>query len=81
MDVVILQDYHVTNRELSRWLAEGNGEMIIDSPFGNDFDVVCNGHSYMISEENDFVYYDCRIRKWSDTDWHGLSRDYMELRH
>lgn len=79
MGTVIVQDYHVTNRELSRWLAEGNGEMIIDSPHGIDFDVVCNRHSYIRSEENDFVHYSYRIRKWCDTDWHSVSRSYMEL--
>lgn len=79
MGTTIIQDCHVANRELSCWLAKGNGELLIDSSFGNDFDVVCNRHSYMRSEENDFVHYSYKIRKWADVDWHNLSRSYMEL--
>lgn len=79
MATVIVQDYHVTNRELSRWLAEGNGEVLIDSSFGNDFDVVRTWHSYVRSDENDFVHNHYRIRKWCDYDWRGISRSYMEL--
>ena len=44
MATVIVQDNQVTNRELSRWLDEGNGEVRIDSPFGDKPDVVCTSH-------------------------------------
>lgn len=79
MATVIVQDYHVTNRELSRWLAEGNGEVLIDSSFCNDFDVVRTWHSYVRSAENDFVPHRYRIRKWCDVDWRCISRSYMGL--
>lgn len=73
MATVIVQDYDVTNRELSRWLAEGNGEV------SNELDVVCTRHSYIRSDENDFVPHNYRIRKWCDVDWRYISRSYMEL--
>ena len=73
MATVIVQDYHVTNRELSRWLAEGNGEV------RNELDVVFTRHSYIRSDENDFVPHSYRIRKWCDVDWRCISRSYMEL--
>lgn len=79
MATVIIQDNQVTNRELSRWLAEGNGEVRIDWPFGDKPDVVCTSHSYIRNEENDFVYHRYRIRKWCDVDWRRISRSYMEL--
>ena len=79
MATVIVQDNHVTNRELSRWLAEGNGEVRIDWPFGDKPDVVSTSHSYIRNEENDFVYNRYRIRKWCDVDWRRVSRSYMEL--
>ena len=79
MATVIVQDYNVTNRELSRWLAEGNGEVRIDSPFGDALDVVCTRHSYIRSDENDFVYTSYMIRKWCDVDWRCISRSYMGL--
>lgn len=79
MAAVIIQDNQVTNRELSRWLAEGNGEVRIDWPFGDKPDVVCTSHSYTRNEENDFVYHRYRIRKWCDVDWRHVSRSYMAL--
>lgn len=79
MATVIVQDYHVTNRELSRWLAEGNGEVRIASPFGNELDVVCTSHSYIRSEEDEFISRSYMVRKWCDVDWRRVSRSYMEL--
>ena len=73
MATVIVQDYDVTNRELSRWLAEGNGEV------RNELDVVCTRHSYIRSDENEFVQHNYMIRKWCDVDWRCISRSYMEL--
>ena len=79
MAVVIIQDNQVTNRELSRWLAEGNGEVLIDSSFGNDFDVVCSRCSYRRSEEDEFIPRSYMVRKWCDYDWRRISRSYMGL--
>lgn len=79
MAAVIIQDNQVTNRELSRWLAEGNGEVRIDWPFDDKPDIVRTSHSYIRSDENDFVDVSYRIRKWCDVDWRRVSRSYMEL--
>ena len=79
MATVIIQDNQVTNKELSRWLAEGNGEVRIDSPFGDELDVVHTSHSYIRSEEDEFIPRSYRVRKWCDIDWRSISRSYMEL--
>ena len=61
-----------TNRELSKWLAQGNGE------------VLCSDHRMMHSFwEYDIVTSglpvcdDVKVRKWSDTEWHDPTVDYL----
>ena len=79
MATVIVQDYNVTNRELSRWLAEGNGEVCIASSFSDALDVVRTRYSYLRSDEDEFIPRSYRVRKWCDVDWRCISRSYMGL--
>lgn len=61
----------VTYRELARWLAEGKGEMR-----RNELDVFTDV-SYDFSMANDSVDADIFVRKWSDTEWHKPTREYL----
>ena len=65
-----------TNRELARWLAQGNGE----------YKETITNHDYCMA----YFYYSDRgryielpkgikVRKWSDTEWHEPTVDYMGL--
>ena len=63
-----------TNRELARWLAQGNGELNIHNT---------EIHAYFNytpekanSECKDEIF---KVRKWSDTEWHEPTVDYMGL--
>ncbi len=53
-----------TNRELAKWLAQGNGERVfVDDPRSDNLPVS-----------------ECvRVRKWDDEDWHEPTADYMGL--
>jgi len=64
-----------TNRELARWLAQGNGEWcncIGDSSRASIEWWYDQGHS---EKKADNVF----VRKWSDTEWHKPTVDYMGL--
>lgn len=63
-----------TNRELSRWLAQGNGEVLC---FDHrtihcfwEYDIVTSGLS---------ACDDVKVRKWADTEWHEPDVFYMEI--
>lgn len=69
-----------TNRELARWLAQGNGEkkrldeyekegvVFVSIEFTYEF-----GDAYLPVDECYFV------RKWDDSEWHEPTADYMGL--
>ncbi len=61
-----------TNRELSKWLAQGNGEE-------NEDDWVLTAHVYKSYEANVEVSDEIKVRKWDDTDWHEPTVDYMGI--
>lgn len=61
-----------TNRELSRWLAQGNGEIIQPHCISQHF-------SYCPGEENETVENHYEVRNWADTEWHEPTVDYMGL--
>ena len=67
----------VTNRELSFWLAHGNGERVrVDIHGWHD---QCNTvWSYVESKENDPVC-DVLVRKWGDVEWHEPTPEYLGL--
>ena len=62
----------VTYRELSRWIAEGNGEV----KYSN---TVLTNWNYSINDENKFVSENFSVRKWDDTEWHKPTRGYLGL--
>jgi hypothetical protein len=66
-----------TNRELARWLAQGNGEWGI-SKFGV-IDKAEIGWFYDTGYEKQTFQSNLRVRKWSDTEWHEPTVDYLGL--
>lgn len=62
----------VTNRELARWLAKGNGEVM----WANN---VLSNWNYSTDEENKALDESLSVRKWDDTEWHKPTREYLGL--
>ena len=62
----------VTYRELARWLAEGNGEVMWSNIAHTDW-------GYMAGEENEALDESYSVRKWDDTEWHKPTREYFGL--
>lgn len=62
----------LTNRELAKWLAQGNGEYTREE--WND--VYATYTSYIKKEENKPVDDRRLIRKWDDEEWHKPTREY-----
>ena len=62
----------VTYRELARWLAEGNGEVMWSK-------TVCSNWNYSNDEENKALDESLSVRKWDDTEWHKPTREYLGL--
>ena len=69
-----------TNRELSRWLAQGNGELTLGSEdsYGRGPYTKTNLY-YSADEQDNPVPSECRVRKWSDIEWHEPTVDYIGL--
>ncbi len=63
----------VTNRDLSRWLVDGRGEVM-------DLSTECvrTSHSYRDKQEDNYPLA-VLVRRWDDRQWHLPSRDYMEI--
>ena len=62
----------VTYRELARWLAEGNGEVM----WANN---VLSNWNYSTDEENKYLGKSLSVRKWDDTEWHQPTRECLGL--
>ena len=62
-----------TNRELARWLAQGNGELLVGNRI-RDY-----GFEYEIHECDFPALETWKVRKWEDTEWHEPDVDYMGL--
>ena len=62
----------VTYRELARWLAEGNGEVM----WANN---VLSNWNYSTDEESKALDESLSVRKWDDTEWHKPTREYLGL--
>lgn len=62
----------VTNRELAHWIAEGKGEVM-------DNDGVFQNWFYWTNHEDDPIKATLRVRKWSETEWHKPTREYLGL--
>lgn len=64
-----------THSEVCRWLAQGNG-LLRSSITSN----TCYHYfSYVIGQENVPVNAEYLVRKWSDTEWHSPTREYLGL--
>ena len=63
----------VTYRELARWLAEGNGEVM----WANN---VLSNWNYSTDEENKALDESLSVLKWDDTEWHKPTREYIGLK-
>ena len=62
----------VTYRELARWLAEGNGEVM----WANN---VLSNWNYSTDEESKALDESLSVRKWDDTEWNKPTREYLGL--
>lgn len=61
-----------TNRELARWLIEGKAQIR-----HNDSDMVYVGWNYKEFEDDLPCSNNVLVRKWSDTEWHEPTVDYL----
>ena len=64
-----------TNRELAKWLAQGNGIYRLDclpDHWGSDITLKRDTCECPVNEN-------VQIRKWDDTDWHDPTVDYMGI--
>lgn len=59
-----------TCRELAEWLAKGKGQIQI---YDNIYTII----SYKASQENSPAEF--KVRKWSETEWHEPTREYLGL--
>jgi hypothetical protein len=59
-----------TNRELARWIAEGKGEILVPH-------CVTQHVSYAVGQDNKECVSGQQVRKWSDTEWHEPTVDYL----
>lgn len=62
----------VNYRELARWLAKGNGEVM----WAN---AVLSNWNYSTDEEDKALDESLSVRKWDDTEWHKPTREYLGL--
>lgn len=64
-----------TYRELAIWLARGNGEMQFSSTSTTCYPYL----TYQRNSANMPIGTAYRVRKWSDTEWHSPTREYLGL--
>ncbi len=70
-----LKSRRATNRELAKWLAQGNG--LLRRSDGN---TVWSYKAYDLEDELDTECdLDWLVRKWDDAEWHKPTADYMGL--
>lgn len=76
-----------TNRELAKWLAQGNGEVLSLMPTtnGHSREVVTTDWYYFSGDDSKTVDYGfegqrCKgVRKWDDEEWHTPDVEYMGI--
>lgn len=68
-----------TNRELSRWLAEGNGEWLYEHTEKFNDDYASINYHYDARVTNDEVSEGIKVRKWDDINWHAPTAEYMGI--
>lgn len=63
-----------TNRELAKWLAQGNGQyQVNDSKIWTE-------HPYDIGQDDDTCSKFIKVRKWCDKEWHEPTMEYIGLK-
>lgn len=65
-----------TNRELAKWLSQGNGEMRYEQKQHVYYSSTC--FDYDIDNEDE-PRFGIQVRKWDDTDWYEPTADYMGI--
>ncbi len=65
-----------TKRELSKWLAQGNGEWSMKSAPGQ---IGANTNYGYVADENQYVDDGILVRTWDDTEWHEPDVQYMGI--
>lgn len=68
-----------THRELSRWLAQGNGEYTRGIEVSGKGPYTKTSIYYDASLSNSPVDDAAKVRKWDDADWHEPTADYLGL--
>lgn len=63
-----------TNRELAKWLAQGNGEVNIHNTEVHTYFNYTPENANSECNEEKF-----KVRKWEDTEWHEPTADYLGL--
>lgn len=65
----------VTNRELAKWLAQGNGEMRKDTCMATVYSFLSYDNSLANNPVNAYI----KVRRWTDTEWVSPTREYLGL--
>ena len=65
---------YATNRELAKWLAQGNGQYKVS---GGDW--IWTEHHYTNGQDDEACSKFILVRKWSDKEWHEPTREYLGL--
>lgn len=63
----------VTNRELAKWIAQGNGQCYMSG--GR----IWTEYNYDIEQDDDACSEFVKVRKWCDKEWHEPTLDYLGL--
>ena len=63
-----------TNRELAKWLAQGNGQYKVS---GGEW--IWTEHHYTTEQDDDACSKFIKVRKWCDKEWHEPTREYLGL--
>ena len=74
-----LKPRRATNREISKWLAQGNGEVTEGREVERSGPYCKTSLYYDSAKSNEICSEVVKIRKWDDTDWHEPTVDYMDI--
>ena len=72
------KDKSITNRELAKWLAQGNGEYTEKGLRDTSINCYAN-FDYPSLFQDDPIPDSFLIRKWDDDEWHEPTREYLGL--
>lgn len=62
-----------TNRELAKWLAQGNGQYQVNGS------KIWTEHPYDIGQDDDACSKFIKVRKWGDKEWHEPTQECLGL--